>query len=68
MPSTVIDHFVYTKKLETLRIIFNSGNIYIYKDVPEEVYILMTKSTSKGKFFNQYIKDHYDFEKMESEA
>ena len=67
MPSTVIDHFSYDTDRNILTIVFLSGNIYAYKDVPEKVYKHMKASPSKGKFFNHAIKDKYTFEKLDDE-
>ena len=64
MPSTVISYFTYNSETEVLRIRFVSGLIYDYKDVPEQVYIAMKESRSKGVFFNKYIKDKYQFTKI----
>lgn len=66
MPSSVINHFSYDAISKTLKINFVSGMIYLYKNVPEQVYNSMKTSVSKGKFFNSNIKDKYKFEKIDS--
>lgn len=48
----------------TLRIIFVSGMVYDYKDVPEDVYRAMKAASSKGTFLNHFIKGRYAFEKI----
>ncbi len=48
----------------TLEIEFISGGIYQYFDVPTEVYHLFMNASSKGTFFNKYIKDIYKFVKL----
>ncbi len=68
MPSTVIGSFTYHADTQTLRIRFLSGMVYEYKNVPESVYDGMKNSRSKGIFFNQNIKDIYEFEKVGSEG
>jgi hypothetical protein len=68
MPSTVIDHFKYNQNSKILTITFNSGNVYAYQHVPDVVYTAMKKSISKGKFFNLYIKDRFEFEKLDTES
>ncbi len=65
MPSTVIEHFNFDQKTGTLKITFVSGNRYAYKNVPEKVYNTMKISGSKGRYFNRFIKDKYDFEKLD---
>jgi hypothetical protein len=62
MPSTVIAAIHYDKGI--LKIVFVSGTVYHYLDVPEEVYMAMKASKSKGIYFNQHIKDKYAFEKI----
>jgi len=64
MPSSVIAHMIYHADTLTLRIIFVSGMIYDYKEVPETVYLAMKSSGSKGIYLNKYIKGHYAFEKI----
>jgi hypothetical protein len=64
MPSTVISTMTYDPSTSRLRVIFVSGMVYEYKDVPEEVYIAMKTSGAKGIYLNQHIKGKYAFEKI----
>jgi hypothetical protein len=64
MPSTVIDTFHYEKETKSLIVVFVSGAVYSYKNVPEKVYQQMKNAFSKGVFLNTKIKDNYDFEKL----
>ncbi len=64
MPSTVISSYKYDPENQILQIRFVSGILYNYKDVPEELYEAMKKAFSKGVFFNEHIKDKYEFEKV----
>jgi len=64
MPSSVVAEIKYDNLSHTLRIIYVSGIIYDYKNVPEQIYIAMKTSFSKGTFLNQYIKGKYEFEKV----
>jgi hypothetical protein len=41
-----------------------SGVKYIYSEVPAIIYDEMKKSRSKGIYFNQKIKNRYDFERI----
>jgi hypothetical protein len=54
----------YDRDTATLRVIFVSGLIYDYKNVPEEVYEAMKTSFSKGIYLNKHIKGHYEYEKV----
>jgi len=65
MPSSVISYFYYNKENAILTVVFVSGTIYEYKNVPESVYLSMKKSFSKGSFLNNHIKGVYHFEKLD---
>ena len=64
MPSSVVAALKYDAKESKLRVIYTSGNIYDYKEVPEKVYDEMRKASSKGEFLNKQIKPNYGFEKI----
>ena len=64
MPSSVIAALKYDTGSSTLRVIYVSGAVYDYKNVPEEIYNRMKASFSKGAFLNQNIKGKYDYEKI----
>ena len=64
MPSSVIGAMHYDPGSKTLRIIFLSGRIYDYKEVPERIYKHLKAAPSKGTFLNREIKGRYDFEKI----
>lgn len=65
MPSTVISSFHYDAARKILKVIFVSGMVYAYKQVPEEVYEKFKTAFSKGIFLNRYIKPYYDVEKID---
>lgn len=64
MPSSVVAAIKYDANTSTLRVIYVSGSVYDYKDVPEKVYIEMKAASSKGEFLNKQIKANYKFEKI----
>lgn len=64
MPSSVVAAIKYNAQSSSLRVIYVSGMVHDYKNVPEEVYLAMKTSASKGTFLNQYIKGKYEFEKV----
>ncbi len=64
MPSTVISAVRYDPVSATLRIIFVSGMIYDYKNVPAAKYEAMKTAGSKGKYLNKFIKGYYPFKKV----
>jgi hypothetical protein len=65
MPSTVIKSFYYDAEDHRLRVIYVSGAIYDYLEVPQKVYEIMKASGSKGVFLNREIKGRYAFKKVE---
>lgn len=60
MPSTVISTFYYDESQQNLYVTFVSGQTYIYKEVPLEVFGQMKASRAKGVFLNQHIKGRYE--------
>lgn len=65
MPSTVIRRFRYLPQEHQLEIVFVTGRRYRYLDVPEKTYAAMREAFSKGEFFNQHIRDHFAFVRLE---
>jgi len=63
MPSSVVAAIRYDATISTLRVIYVSGSVYDYKQVPEKVYKEMRTASSKGEFLNKRIKPNYEFEK-----
>ena len=61
VPSTVIAQMEYDKTKKILRIIFVSGKIYEYLEVPENIFLEMRSASSKGIFFNKQVKPYYAF-------
>jgi hypothetical protein len=64
MPSSVINQVSYNEQTASLTITFVSGRIYEYINVPFEIYSSLLSAGSKGAFFNEYIKDHFEFKKI----
>ncbi len=56
----------YNVDTETLELEFAGGDAYKYFHVPPSVYLELMNSNSKGAFFNNRIKDVYDYEKITS--
>ncbi|MCX3265246.1 KTSC domain-containing protein [Pedobacter agri] len=65
MPSCVIDHFSYDANKKSLQITFVSGLVYLYRNVPEKIFNMLKAAGSKGRYFNQHIKNHFKFKKIE---
>jgi len=49
----------YDISTQTLEIEFNSGGIYRYSHVPENIYNGLMNAPSHGRYFNYFIKNTY---------
>lgn len=64
MPSSVIAKMIYDSSTALLTIIYVSGAVYAYENVPGEIYNAMKSAMSKGTFLNRNIKGKYPFKKI----
>lgn len=64
MPSAVIKSYSYDPSSETLEIIYHSGKVYHYIQVPEKVFAEMRATMVKGIWFNRHIKGKYVFKEV----
>ncbi|WP_189338318.1 KTSC domain-containing protein [Sphingobium sp. SCG-1] len=51
----------YEEPSRTLWLWFEGGEKYAYQNVPADVFNALCHAESAGTFFNDYIKDRYDF-------
>jgi hypothetical protein len=61
--SKSIEAIGYDKDEELLEVVFKSGEVYVYKDVPHNIYMSFMTAPSLGTFFNEYVKNDFEFEK-----
>lgn len=61
MPSSVIRHYRYDPAEARLDIEFVSGETYSYFDVPEAVVSGLRGAFSKGRFFQNHIRDKFAY-------
>lgn len=59
MPSTAIRTIEYNPKSHQLWVTFVSGRTYVYDRVPADVHEAFVAYSSKGTFFNRFIRDRY---------
>lgn len=64
MPSSVIRLYRYDEAARRLRIVFVSGDVYDYEDVPPQVIEDFRASPSKGRFFGPNIRDRYRYRRV----
>ena len=62
--SDVLTEFMYFAGLLDLDIRFNSGSVYRYKNVPLIVAYGLMASESAGKFYNEKVRNAYEWEKI----
>jgi KTSC domain len=58
--SSVIAEVGYSESLRTLEIVFNSGAVYLYYFVPQDVRDALMSADSKGTYFNKHIKGVFE--------
>ncbi|WP_293101878.1 lysine--tRNA ligase [Moorena sp. SIOASIH] len=61
--SAVMKSFDYDLDKKILRVEFNNGSIYKYRDVPEEIYKGLKDNPSIGQYFNTHIREKYGFDR-----
>jgi hypothetical protein len=49
----------YDRRAQTLEIEFANGSVYLYQDVPIALWTEFRHSASKGKFFQEQIRDRF---------
>jgi len=54
----------YDAGKKVLEIEFIRGGLYSYPDVPEDIFVRLMNSDSKGKFFTSEIRDVYNSERL----
>lgn len=66
MPSTSIRKIEYDPGRRVLSVWFlASGKRYDYEGVPPAIHAQFRKAFSKGRFFNQHIRDHFRYHLVE---
>ncbi|MEX1109891.1 MAG: KTSC domain-containing protein [Dongiaceae bacterium] len=67
MPSTAILRINYHPTTRRLFVTFvGSGKTYMYFDVPNDEYQAFIASSSRGRFLNDRIRDHYRYVELQS--
>lgn len=57
--SSIIDRLIYDKVSCELTVFFENGNVYYYKDVPQNIVKAMSKAASVGSYFCSNIKGKF---------
>lgn len=59
LESSNLETATYNGDDHELYILFRSGKTYKFTGVPREIYRDLVKAESHGKYFLEYIKDHF---------
>jgi hypothetical protein len=54
----------YDAQARILKVVFNTGGTYQYKEVPASEYEKLMSAESIGQYMHRYIIDHYDHERL----
>lgn len=68
LPSTTLASVGYDPKTLVLEVEFRSSAIYRYRLVPSALYRDLLAADSKGRFFNQFIRQRFPFEPLTRNA
>ena len=59
--SSMIDSVGYDEETRSLQVVFNTGRVYCYEDVPPEVFQGLLEAESKGRYMLAHIIDVYPY-------
>ncbi|SDM22358.1 KTSC domain-containing protein [Chryseobacterium taihuense] len=65
MPSSVVNKYIYFPETEVLRVIYQSGAVYDYLNVPFEISEKFREARSKGQFLNRVIKTRFSYKRVQ---
>jgi len=57
--STALSTVAYDDAAGILQLEFRSGAVYRYFDVPAEIQQGLLRAASKGRYFNEQIREHF---------
>jgi hypothetical protein len=61
--SSNIEQVGYDGDTMELHVIFKDGSLYVYTNVPVQVYEGLLGAASKGSYLNREVKGVYDYDK-----
>jgi hypothetical protein len=68
MPSSVIRWIQYDPHSRRLTVLFQTGRRHAYENVPPEIHSAFRIASSRGAYFNAWIRDHYPYACLERSA
>lgn len=61
LDSSVLAAVAYPEEEQLLFAEFNTGEVYLYFDVPREEFLNLLIADSKGRYFNPRIRDRFRY-------
>jgi len=62
--STNLDWVSYDEEENKLYVQFKNGGLYVYFDVPKEIFMNLLKASSKGRYHAVMIKYKFKYDKL----
>lgn len=62
--SSMIQVVGYDESTQTLEVVFNSGKVYQYHEVPQQVYKELLAAGSKGSYMRSEVIDCYPYQQV----
>lgn len=64
--SSNIQWIAYDEELNNLYVAFNNNSVYVYYEVPKEIFENFMRAGSKGRYLHMYIKrnNRYKYKKL----
>ena len=62
--SSNIEMVAYDYGANVLYVRFHTGSVYIYYDVPRDVYTELKNSESVGEYFSEHVRGEYEYERV----
>ena len=62
--SSFIHAIEYDEEMQWLEVEMRFGGTYLYRCVPKNVFEGLMESSSKGQYFNRYIRNEYVFTQL----
>ncbi len=59
--SSMIHAVGYDEQTRRLEVVFNTGHIYCYEDVPRETFEGLLAADSKGSYMRSHVMDVYNY-------
>ena len=54
----------YDARARTMEVEFANGSVYRYAAVPGDVWTAFRRAESKGQFFQRFVREHYEGERV----